>query len=118
MIRDAAFEGIQRLLASVLPEQHPPLEPPRQFDSILVCDEAADRNSEDVIELLERALLCSRNEVEDQNEGEDVHPTSKEQRVMVSVRNGNGYWAIITVQEARVARRRRGMVNSSMKRVA
>lgn len=63
---------VEGLELGVPVEKHPALEPPRQSLGALVVDELGSWGPEDVVELLERALLGLGYPEEDHYEGEHI----------------------------------------------
>ena len=72
LVGDAVVEVVQRLEHVAAVPQHVALDPVRDGLGELVLDEAARGHGEDVVELLERALLGLRHEQEDHDEGQHV----------------------------------------------
>ncbi len=70
---DLVLELVQLRTGSVLAEQDPAAEPPRQHLSQLVLGVGSGRDAEDVVELFEGALLGLVQEEEDHPEGDEVH---------------------------------------------
>ena len=75
---NAALEAVQGLKVGVFLAQDVVLPPPGQPRAGLVGDEFLERHGEDVVELLERALLGLGHEEEDHHEGHDVQAAEKE----------------------------------------
>jgi hypothetical protein len=84
---------VKRLKLRALAEENPALEPVGHGLGELILDEGGHWHGEDVVELLERALLCLRQEEEDEDEAEHVEPCVQTEDALSRRMSVASWWA-------------------------